>query len=121
MAPRISRMLYNRQVLDQLRRGVETEHFRARVTWPQGFDGMPKVTVSMNHTEFCADEWGSAEDNMHETLTDELNELYRQVSALTHTLSIFSLDRENVREGMNPNIGRQSCYSPVYERKMAAV
>ena len=117
MAPRISRFLYNRDVLDMLRKGISTEHFRARVSWPLGFDGDPKIIVTMNYTEFYPDEWGGAEDNMHETLTDELNDLYGRVHDLIHTIGIFSIDRETVREGGDPSFaGRPSCYSGVYAK-----
>ena len=71
--------LQSKEVLDMMRKGIETEHFRARVSWPNGFDNPPTVNVTMNHAEFGRHLDSTAADVMEEVLTSE-----RSAEAWTH-------------------------------------
>lgn len=104
-------------VLSMLKNGIETEHFTAKVIWPFGFDGEPKVSVSMKPDVFEADNFNEADAVMKETLSDELRDLSDGVHDLILEIGIFSSDRDMVRKNHNPNLCGKSCYSNVYEKK----
>ena len=100
---------------------IDTEHFRAEVKWPLGFDFAPTITVTMKQGYFRDDDYGRAEDVMHETLSDELKDLNNRIHSLTYSIEIFAMDRDLVRAGMNPSIICRSCFANVYEKMKAAV
>lgn len=118
--------LHSNQVLEMLRKGIETDHFRARVSWPEGFDNAPRVKVSMLNCEFVggginSDDNYDANDEMYDTLKSELDDLHERVDSLIHEINIFAIDRDNVRHNMEPFGARYpSCYKKIYERKVAA-
>ena len=117
--------LYSDKVLEMLRKGIETEHFRARVSWPNGFDNAPKIKIGMSYCEFVggginSDDLNDANDIMYETLKGELDYLQDRISALIHEIGVFAIDRDTVRHNVAPIGGRyKSCYADVYSRKVA--
>ena len=66
--------------------GVETEHFKARVTWPNGYDSPERVEVTMVQPfAFTSDEEHGirARDVIHDKLNEELDDLKRMTENLT--------------------------------------
>lgn len=86
-----------REVLDSLRKGIETEHFRARVSWPQGFNGGAKLTVETRpvKAEFVGTyEFGEhAPDMMYEALTDELQAIKIKADKLIFEVECYASER----------------------------
>ena len=109
-----------KEILSMLRHGVDTEHLHADVTWKQGFDFEPTVTVSMRVAEFQIREGEDAGETMETVLGAELRALADGIHALTHEIAIFAIDRDCYRHDVNPSLTGKSCYGEIYDRKASA-
>lgn len=84
------------EVIDALKNGIESEHFRARLTYPGGYDNRERVTVEMIRPfEISRNDWGeNASDLLYKALTEELNRLHYDVEAVNSEIAWYAIDRE---------------------------
>lgn len=85
------------QVKDALRHGVRTQHFKATIRWPGGFDEPETVTVEMIApvTEVSDPDYGErASKMMYENMADELLDLREMVQDIVDEIGLFALQRK---------------------------
>lgn len=86
-----------RFVLEALKNGVKTDHFKATITYPDGFDSPEKVTISLikNFELASIPEYGfDAARELRDLIDNEALELKEKVDEITHEIGLFAMFRK---------------------------
>lgn len=91
-----------REAVDQLKNGFETEHFKARVSWPHGFDCNYKLEITMkNPASMLSDyDYGiKASTELYSALESELDDLRHMADNLIFSIGCYEMHRDqNIRQ-----------------------
>lgn len=90
-----------REVIDALRNGVKTQHFRAKIRYPEGFEHSEKITIEMINPADFRSEWDygvRATRDMYDDLTDELLDLRDKVDEVLSEITLWMVERNFYRK-----------------------
>lgn len=86
-----------RDVLDALKNGVRTDHLKATISYPDGFDSPEKITISMlkDFELTSVPEGGfNAARELRDIIDSEALELKEKIDEITHEIGLFTIFRE---------------------------
>ena len=90
-----------REAVDQLKNGFETEHFKARVSWPLGFDCNYKLEITMKSPASMLNDYNygfKASALLYESLESELDDLRHMADNLIFSIGCYEMRRnQNIR------------------------
>jgi len=90
-----------REVIDALRHGIKTQHFKATIRYPDGFDGNEKVTVEMIASADYTSNWDydmRATRELYDDLTSELLDLRDKVDEILSEITCWMIERGYYRK-----------------------
>lgn len=86
-----------REIVNECRTGINTDHFHAVVSWPQGYDGNDKIEIMMTKPFVASsrEDYGiRASRTVAKEINEELDELKHRIDSLIFAVGCYAIDRE---------------------------